>query len=84
MSEIKPTKENLSDPYVLQLIEAVSKLEDEVSRLAFHQKRAFFAGFSAGYSSCSAGLPGLAHNKERDYDVWRCRERPAAQESDDD
>lgn len=30
MSELKPTMENLSDPYVLQLIETISKLEDQL------------------------------------------------------
>ena len=29
MTEIKPTAENLQDPYVLQLIEALGKLQEE-------------------------------------------------------
>ena len=33
MSEIKPTADNLHDPYVLQLVAAICKLEDEVERL---------------------------------------------------
>ncbi len=33
MSEVKPTMNNLSDPYVLQLIEALSSLEDEIEDL---------------------------------------------------
>ncbi len=30
---IKPTEEHLNDPYVLQLIETISKLDDENERL---------------------------------------------------
>ena len=33
MSEIKPTMENLMDPYVLQLIEALGRRDDEIERL---------------------------------------------------
>ncbi|KKL69398.1 hypothetical protein LCGC14_2115320 [marine sediment metagenome] len=33
MSEYKPTLENLSDPYVLQLIMALSKRDDEIEIL---------------------------------------------------
>ena len=33
MSEIKPTEDNLHDPYVLQLVAAICKLEDEIERL---------------------------------------------------
>ena len=33
MSEIKPTIEQLQDPYVLQLIETISRLEDRIEDL---------------------------------------------------
>ena len=33
MSEVTPTMENLTDPYVLQLIEALAKQDDEIERL---------------------------------------------------
>ena len=33
MSELKPTMENLTDPYVLQLIEALGRRDDEIERL---------------------------------------------------
>ena len=33
MSEVTPTRENLTDPYVLQLIEALAKQDDEIERL---------------------------------------------------
>jgi hypothetical protein len=33
MSEVTPTMENLTDPYVLQLIEALAKQDDEIGRL---------------------------------------------------
>jgi len=52
----------------------IKRIDRERDALRADQKAVFFAGFSAGYSSCSAGLPGLTHNKERDYEVWRCRE----------
>ena len=32
MDEIKPTEDNLHDPYVLQLVAAICKLEDELER----------------------------------------------------
>jgi hypothetical protein len=33
MSLIKPTTDHLSDPYVLQLIEVLSKQQEEIERL---------------------------------------------------
>jgi len=32
MSEIPPTIDNLSDPYVLQLIETIAKMGDEIEQ----------------------------------------------------
>ena len=34
MTEIKPTSDHLSDPYVLQLIEALSRRDDEIESLS--------------------------------------------------
>ena len=39
MSEIKPTMENLMDPYVLQLIEALGRRDDEIEHLKDIEKR---------------------------------------------
>ena len=36
--EIKPTMDHLSDPYVLQLIEVLSKGQDEIERLTEYAK----------------------------------------------
>jgi len=33
MTELTPTPEHLQDPYVLQLIEALAKRDDEIERL---------------------------------------------------
>lgn len=33
MSELQPTMEHLNDPYVLQLIETLSRLDDEIEEL---------------------------------------------------
>jgi len=34
MSELKPTMENMHDPYVIQLIESLAKRDDEIASLA--------------------------------------------------
>ena len=45
MSEIKPTVKNLSDPYVLQLIIALSKRDDEIETLLTDGREAYIEGF---------------------------------------
>ena len=39
MSEITPTADHLNDPYVLQLIEALSKLDDRIEELEAEVER---------------------------------------------
>ena len=39
MSEITPTADHLNDPYVLQLIEALSKLDDRIEELEAENER---------------------------------------------
>jgi len=46
MSEIEPTMENLQDPYVLQLIETIAKMEDD---LEDRERDAFLAGWDHAY-----------------------------------
>ncbi len=46
--EIEPTLEQLQDPYVIQLIRAISGLMDDIEDLEEKVKDAFMAGFDAG------------------------------------
>ena len=53
MSEIKPTLEQLSDPYVLQLIEALGRSGDEVERLT--ERVVFLEDEIEGYKIAERG-----------------------------
>jgi hypothetical protein len=69
---IKPTMEHLNDPYVIQLIETISKMEDRIEDLeegacrfnCATRKKAFMAGHQYGYLT-------VTNDPEADYKEWR-------------
>ena len=73
MTEIQPTPEHLSDPYVLQLIQALSQQQDLIETLEngacrFHCRvRAdmWKAGFNWGFNR-----PGVG-DADEEYNNWR-------------
>ena len=52
--EIKPTMENLNDPYVLQLIARLAQQDDEIERLRADVKTHFEHGWNRGFHAGSA------------------------------
>lgn len=65
--EIKPTMDHLSDPYVLQLIEALARRDDEIERLRAERKNDCVEFFRWWWNQ-----PGT--NTEKGYDAW-CAEK---------
>jgi len=74
--ELSPTKEHLLDPYVLQLIEALSHQQDRIEELEEGSCRynctTKSAMWKAGYRSCSL-FPAMVTDEflELLYQNWR-------------
>jgi len=66
--EIKPTLEDLSNPYVIQLIKALAELGDGSCRFNCRtEKEAYIAGFNNNYQSGDTSIEAYRRwKKERD------------------
>ena len=78
MTELSPTEEHLKDPYVLQLIEALSMQQDRIEELeegacrfnCRRQKEAFVAGWNAHTYRClNNGIDGRIGYTEEDVQI---------------
>jgi len=65
MSEVTPTRENLTDPYVLQLIEALAKQDDEIERLTADMQTA-----NDAWDAASIENERLSKNEEYSH-YWK-------------